>query len=145
MKCRGGRSLSFLEGLLTCPTEVPSAFGALLAFESQPFEGPVVVAVGKAFVQLAPGYDLYDLRAVRSTPLPVVTFQSRGSRALNSINGKIFVRGVSWNPRKDRLRLPGSTKISTILSSPVQLRSSGLRAWEQLKQRRVCYALHSGP
>lgn len=55
------------------------------------------------------------------------------------------MRGVSWNPIKDRLRLPGPTKISTYLSSPGQLRSSGLRAWKQLKQRRVWSALNSGP
>ncbi|OMP02494.1 hypothetical protein CCACVL1_02786 [Corchorus capsularis] len=49
--------------------------------ESKPFEAPVVVAVGRAFVLIAPGFDLYDLRA-------------------------ISVRGVIRNPRKDRLRLP---------------------------------------
>jgi hypothetical protein len=52
------------------------------------------------------------------------------------------VRGV---PRKARLRLPCSTKISTILSSPVKLESPGQRAWEQLTKIRVLYALHSGP
>lgn len=41
-----------------------------LPLESKPLEAPVVVAVGKAFVQLAPGSDLYDRRAVQSTPLP---------------------------------------------------------------------------
>ena len=52
-------------------TKVPKAFTAdTPTLESKPFEAPVVVAVGKAFVQLAPGSDLYDLRAVQSTPLP---------------------------------------------------------------------------
>ncbi|TYI32627.1 hypothetical protein ES332_A04G077300v1 [Gossypium tomentosum] len=40
--------------------------------------------------------------------------------------------------------LPSPTKIPTYLSSPGQLRSSGLRAWEQLKQRRVWSGLNSG-
>lgn len=38
--------------------------------ESKPFEGPVVVAVGRAFVLIAPDRDLYDLRVVQSKPLP---------------------------------------------------------------------------
>ncbi|KAK9081397.1 hypothetical protein Sjap_026684 [Stephania japonica] len=71
------------------------------------------VAVGRAFVLIAPGSDLYDLRARQK-----------------KIDGD---------------SLPGPTKISTYLSSPGQLRSSGLRAWEQLKQRRVWSGLNSGP
>lgn len=52
-------------------TKVPKAFTAdTPTLESKPFEAPVVVAVGKAFVQLAPGSDLYDLQTVQSTPLP---------------------------------------------------------------------------
>lgn len=38
--------------------------------KSKPFEVPVVVAVGRAFVLIAPGSDLYDLRTVQSTLLP---------------------------------------------------------------------------
>ena len=44
------------------PTEVPKAFGAythslsVAPLESKPFEAPVVVAVGRAFVFLAPGF-----------------------------------------------------------------------------------------
>lgn len=37
--------------------------------ESRPFEASVVVAVGRAFVLIAPASDLYDLRAILSTPL----------------------------------------------------------------------------
>ncbi|KAL0307613.1 UNVERIFIED_CONTAM: hypothetical protein Scaly_2976800 [Sesamum calycinum] len=65
------------------PTEVPKAFGAytylirrpkkglsVAPLESKPFEAPVVVAVGRAFVLIAPDSDLYDLRVVQSQPLP---------------------------------------------------------------------------
>lgn len=51
------------------PTEVPKAFGAythslsVAPLESKPFEAPVVVAVGRAFVLLAPGSYLYYLQS----------------------------------------------------------------------------------
>lgn len=82
MKCRNrGRVPNLFFGLRAArPTEVPKAFGAYTsllhdlkkAFSSapKPFEAPIVVAVGRAFVLIAPGFDLYDLRAVQSTPLP---------------------------------------------------------------------------
>ena len=41
--------------------------------ESKPFsgfEGPVVIAVGRAFLLIAPDRDLYELRVVESKPLP---------------------------------------------------------------------------
>ena len=65
------------------PTEVPKAFVAytylirlpkkglsVAPLESKPFEAPVVVAVGRAFVLIAPDSDLYDLRVVQSKLLP---------------------------------------------------------------------------
>jgi hypothetical protein len=86
MKCRNkGRVPNLFFGLRAAhPTEVPKAFEvytsllhdlkkafiSVAPLESKPFEAPVVVAVGRAFVLIAPGFDLYDLRAVQSTPLP---------------------------------------------------------------------------
>lgn len=76
MKCRNRGSRLFFGLRAARPTEVPKAFGAythslsVAPLESKPFEAPVVVAVGRAFVLIAPGSDLYDLRAVQSTPLP---------------------------------------------------------------------------
>lgn len=56
------------------------------------------------------------------------------------------MRGVIRNPRKDRLRLPPrSHEDLYVLVQSRTLRSSGLRAWEQLKQRRVWSGLNSGP
>ncbi|KAH7511609.1 hypothetical protein FEM48_ZijujMtG0003400 (mitochondrion) [Ziziphus jujuba var. spinosa] len=80
-----------------------STWASLLRLPPQPLQtlsenAPVVVAVGRAFVLIAPGSDLYDLRAGGAEP--------------------------------------------SYLSME---RSSGLRAWEQLKQRRVWSGLNSGP
>lgn len=53
--------------------------------------------------------------------------------------------GVIRNPRKDRLRLPPRSHEDLYVL--VQSRTSeifGLRAWEQLKQRRVWSGLNSG-
>ena len=52
------------------PITRPKKRLSVAPLESKPFEAPVVVAVGRAFVLLASGSDLYDLRAVQSTPLP---------------------------------------------------------------------------
>ncbi|KAG6384682.1 hypothetical protein SASPL_155539 (mitochondrion) [Salvia splendens] len=103
---------------------------AFPAVETLSENAPVVVAVGRAFVLIAPDSDLYDLRV----------------GGLLSINGKISMCGVIRNPRKDRLRLPSTVPRRSLrtCSSPGQVRSSGLRAREQLKQRRVWSGLNSG-
>lgn len=52
------------------PITRPKKRLSVAPLESKPFEAPVVVAVGRAFVLIASGSDLYDLRAVQSTLLP---------------------------------------------------------------------------
>lgn len=58
------------KGFRGLPIPRPKKRLSVAPLESKPFEAPVVVAVGRAFVLIAPGSDLYDLRAVQSKPLP---------------------------------------------------------------------------
>lgn len=68
--CSPYRSTKGFRGLHS-PITRPKKRLSVAPLESKPFfEAPVVVAVGRAFVLIASGSDLYDLRAVQSTPLP---------------------------------------------------------------------------